>query len=68
MVLERVESAGDAERLRFVGSPTILVGGKDVFPSTSDAFGLTCRVDETPDGLAGSPTTEQIVDVLTSVA
>ncbi len=30
-ILERVETAEDAERLRFIGSPTILVDGRDPF-------------------------------------
>ncbi len=59
-VIERIESPEEAERLRFVGSPTILVDGRDPFPASDASFGLTCRVFETPDGLAGSPTTEQL--------
>jgi hypothetical protein len=59
-ILERVETAEDAERLRFVGSPTILVNGRDPFARGEGTFGLTCRVYETPVGLAGSPTPEQV--------
>jgi len=29
-ILERVETAEDAERLRFIGSPTILLDGRDL--------------------------------------
>lgn len=63
-VLERVETAEDAERLRFIGSPTILVDGRDPFAKAAATFGLTCRVYETPDGLAGSPTPEQVREAL----
>ncbi len=59
-VLERVETAEDAERLRFVGSPTILLDGRDPFAAAGERFGLSCRVYPTPDGLAGSPTVEQL--------
>jgi len=59
-VLEQVETAEDAERLRFVGSPTILIEGRDPFGGTEAAFGLSCRVYTTPDGLAGSPTPDQL--------
>lgn len=59
-ILERVETAEDAERLRFIGSPTILVDGRDPFAKAAATFGLTCRVYETPGGLAGSPTPEQV--------
>jgi hypothetical protein len=30
-ILERVETGEGAERLRFIGSPTILVDGRDAF-------------------------------------
>ncbi len=33
IALERVESPEDADRLRFVGSPTVLINGRDAFPS-----------------------------------
>ena len=59
-VLEKVETPEDAERLRFVGSPTILIEGRDPFGDAEAAFGLSCRVYTTPDGLAGSPTPDQL--------
>jgi len=40
-VLERVDTAEKAERLRFIGSPTILVDGRDPFAGAQAAFGLT---------------------------
>lgn len=58
--LERVETPEDAERLQFIGSPTILINGRDPFAGTEAIFGLTCRVYQTPHGLAGSPTPEQL--------
>jgi len=64
-ILERVETAEAAERLRFIGSPTILVDGRDAFAGGAEAsFGLTCRVYQTPEGLAGSPTVEQLRSAL----
>ncbi|HEY3212173.1 MAG TPA: thioredoxin family protein [Actinomycetota bacterium] len=59
-LLERVETAEEAERLRFIGSPTILVDGRDPLAAAEAAFGLTCRVYQTPGGLAGSPTLDQL--------
>lgn len=58
-----VETAEDAERLGFPGSPTILVDGRDPFDEGA-APALACRVFATPTGLAGAPTVEQLVDVL----
>jgi hypothetical protein len=59
-ILERVETPEDAERLQFVGSPTILIDGRDPFAGSGATFGLTCRIYQTPQGLAGSPTPDQL--------
>ena len=61
---ERVETQDDAERLAFVGSPTILVDGIDPFAVADAPVGLACRVYATPEGLRGSPTVDQLVAVL----
>ncbi|MFB7913879.1 thioredoxin family protein [Streptomyces sp. NPDC056061] len=63
--LRAVETEEEARDLRFPGSPTIRIDGHDPFPSAARTYGLTCRVYETPDGLAGAPTTERLVQVLT---
>ena len=60
-----VDTVEEAERVGFRGSPTILVNGVDPFAGESDVVGaLSCRVYQTPAGLAGSPTIEQLRDVL----
>lgn len=59
-----VETADDAVRTRFVGSPTIRVNGHDLFPITPSAYALGCRVYYTPEGLRGWPTVEMISDAL----
>jgi hypothetical protein len=59
-----VESAEDAERLRFRGSPTVLVDGADPFADEAAPVGLSCRVFQTPDGLRGAPTVGQLVEAL----
>lgn len=61
---QRVETAEDAVRLRFLGSPTILIDGVDPFAGDDAPVGLACRVYRTPDGLAGSPTVEQLRQAL----
>jgi hypothetical protein len=65
-VLERVETPEDAERLQSIGSPTIIIDGRDPFAGAEAAFGLTCRVYQTPEGLAGSPTPDQLRGALRS--
>lgn len=60
-----VTTPEDAERYRFRGSPSILVDGQDPFAKDTDPVGLSCRVYQTPDGPAGSPTLSQLREVLT---
>ena len=66
LVVERrtVATVEEAEVARFRGSPTILVDGRDPFASGDEPFGLACRVYQTPDGPAGSPTIEQLEAVI----
>jgi hypothetical protein len=59
-----VETAQEAERIRFHGSPSILVDGVDVFAEPGSAVGLSCRRYLTPDGYEGAPTLEQLRAVL----
>lgn len=39
-----VRSEGEAQALRFPGSPTIRVNGGDVEPESVSSFGLACRL------------------------
>ena len=48
--MREIETDADAERERFVGSPTIRVGGVEVAPEEGEPVGLTCRVYRTRDG------------------
>jgi hypothetical protein len=57
---QAVETPEDAERWRFLGSPSILVDGQDLFARGDELVGLTCRVYQTADGPAGSPTTQEL--------
>jgi len=60
-----VETQQDADRLGFTGSPTIWLDGKDPFAGPDAAPALACRLYATVDGLAGSPTVDQLADALT---
>ena len=55
-----VDTPDDARRLRFHGSPTVLIDGRDPFAEPDAPVGLACRVFRTPDGPAGAPTVEQL--------
>ena len=59
-----VETPEDADRLGFTGSPTILIGGHDPFAEPGMASAMACRVFATPQGLAGSPTVDQLAEAL----
>lgn len=51
--LVKVETWGQAEQLQFIGSPTILVNGKDIQPPAPGAYyALTCRTYYLEDGRA----------------
>lgn len=55
----------EAQRTRFIGSPTVLIDGVDPFRDDDDGpFGLSCRVYRTESGLAGSPTLDALVEAL----
>ena len=66
----QVRSPEDAVRLRFPGSPTIRVNGRDVDPlGESDlAFGMACRVYRTADGPQGAPPREMIRSAILGAA
>jgi len=59
-----VSTAEEAEARGFHGSPSILVDGKDPFAEPGAPVGLSCRLYRSPAGVSGSPTLEQLVEVL----
>jgi hypothetical protein len=66
--LVAVNTDEEARRLRFPGSPTIRVAGKDLFPTEErEDWRLGCRAYTTPEGLRGSPTAEMFEEALTQI-
>lgn len=61
---QAVETAEEAERLGFTGSPTLLIDGRDPFAEPGRPAGLACRVYITPDGPAGLPSRSQLEKLL----
>jgi hypothetical protein len=55
--LRRVESPEEAERERFLGSPTVRIDGEDVDTAGEERhdFGLECRLYRTEEGLVRTP-------------
>src|SRR5512137_2218255 len=58
----KIETDAQAEQWRFVGSPTILVDGRDIDPPPPNVqFALTCRAYRREDGrISPLPTPELI--------
>jgi hypothetical protein len=68
--LVAVETIDAAERLRFLGSPTVRVDSRDVDPNARDRddFGLKCRIYRSEDGQAATPSDAWIRAALTGAA
>jgi len=65
--LREVHNDAEAEDLRFPGSPTIRVDGRDVDPVGAEARpALTCRIYYLPDGrVSPIPSRQQLEEALT---
>ena len=55
IVYETIESQARAEEVGFMGSPTILISGRDPFADPDAPVGLSCRVFRTGEKPSGSP-------------
>jgi len=53
-----------ADELSFRGSPSVLIDGRDLFADPEMPVGLSCRIYQTPDGPAGSPTLNQLREAI----
>jgi len=61
-----VPDAETAQQLRFLGSPTIRLDGRDIEPGADERtdFALACRVYRTAQGPAGIPDERWLRDAL----
>jgi hypothetical protein len=64
--LRRVETDADAQRERFLGSPTLRVDGVDIEPGAGDRtdYGVKCRLYRVAEGLRGAPPDDCVLDAL----
>lgn len=58
-----VRSEGEARALRFPGSPTIRINGRDVEPESAFSYGLACRLYGNGAGLPGESAIRTAVSV-----
>ena len=60
-----VNTNEEAQSLKFPGSPTIRLEGRDLFPAAEyEGYGLGCRVYSTPEGFKGCPTAQMFREAL----
>jgi hypothetical protein len=64
--MREVKTHDEAQRLRFPGSPTIRIDGRDVDPAGAESPpALSCRIYRLPDGrVSPLPTREQLEEAL----
>ena len=67
IVLRNVSDDQQAQRARFLGSPTIRVNGRDIDPCAAERtdYGVKCRIYRAATGLTGMPPDEWILAALT---
>ena len=61
--LRRIGSVDEAERERFLGSPTVRIDGRDVDRAATERrdYGLKCRLYRSSEGTSGVPTEDWIL-------
>ena len=70
IVQRRVETPEEAEEVRFLGSPSVRVDGRDIEPGAERRtdYGMTCRLYRSPTGRSGVPPHEWIERALSQAA
>ncbi|MFM1950344.1 MAG: hypothetical protein RL418_31 [Actinomycetota bacterium] len=64
----RITDFEQAQKYRFIGSPTFRVNGVDLVPDENPSFGLTCRVYRRPEGkISPLPSIQQLKEGLRSL-
>jgi len=51
--LVEIKDDADAQRRRFLGSPSFQVNGEDLWPESRQEYAMSCRVYLTPEGARG---------------
>ena len=60
-------SDSEAEKWRFLGSPSFQFEGKDLWPEDRTNYSMSCRIYRTAQGLKGWPTAEMLRDKIFSL-
>lgn len=62
--LVRVDDDDEANRRKFLGSPSFQVNGVDLWYEERQQYDLSCRVYATPQSLRGTPSQEMLREKL----
>src|SRR5512140_900682 len=62
--LVKVEDDDEANRRKFLGSPSFQVNGVDLWFEERQQYGLSCRIYATPQGMRGTPSREMLREKL----
>jgi hypothetical protein len=60
VTLVKIETPEQAQKERFLGSPSFIVNGVDLWPEERQNYTLSCRIYNTPAGMKGFPTVEML--------
>jgi hypothetical protein len=63
-----IDTQGEADRLRFLGSPTVLIDGRDPIPEPQQRPALACRLYHHQSGPSGVPPIHSIRQALRDAA
>jgi hypothetical protein len=65
VLVSEVRDEADAERERFVGSPTIRIDERDIEPSQGEPYSLNCRIYHRRDGrISATPDPAEVREAL----
>jgi hypothetical protein len=54
--LVKINDDDDADREKFLGSPSFRINGKDLWPEERQSYRLGCRIYQLANGMHGYPT------------
>ncbi len=65
--LIQITTNEEAQAAHFLGSPSFVVNGKDLWPEERETYYLGCRVYQTDQGLRGSPSVVSLQEKLRQI-
>jgi glutaredoxin len=68
ITVREVHSVDEARALRFLGSPTVRINGRDIEPAAAarSDYGLGCRIYRDAEGVSGVPSAESVAAALSA--